>query len=402
MGLDVRRDPSGRENRAQRAARRLAHSRALPEPVPVQSGRLAQAVRPRPRPGNEQRPAREAAAGGVSDSGGRTRQGDGQAVPGNGNRPGDQKTMTVTTITDAQLTPKDYASDQEVRWCPGCGDYAILKAVQKACAELGVRREQTVFVSGIKLANPELDVWVMTGDGDGLSIGGNHMLHVLRRNVDLNIILFHNEIYGLTKGQYSPTSRRGTRSPSTPFGSVENPVSACAFALGSGARFVARSIDTLQPHLIGVLKRGHAHKGASFVEILQNCVVFNDAVFENITGKDVAADAQILLEHGKPLLFGKQKEKGLRLKPGKLELEIVTLGEGGVTAVDIRVNDEKNRPLAMLLARLEPPFPTAMGVLHCNPTESYEHDVYAQKGAAQGKGDLDALLNSERTWEVVP
>jgi len=339
--------------------------------------------------------------------------------------------MTVTTITDAQLAPKDYASDQEVRWCPGCGDYAILKAVQKACADLGLSRERTVFVSGIgcaarfpyymstygfhtvhgrapaiatgiKLANPELDVWVMTGDGDGLSIGGNHMLHVLRRNVDLNIILFNNEIYGLTKGQYSPTSRRGTRSPSTPFGSVENPVSACAFALGSGARFVARSIDTLQPHLIGVLKRSHAHKGASFVEILQNCVVFNDAVFENITGKDVAADAQILLEHGKPLLFGKQKEKGLRLKPGKLELEIVTLGEGGVTAADILVHDETNRPLAMLLARLEPPFPTAMGVLHCNPTESYEHDVYAQKGAAQGKGDLDALLNSERTWEVVP
>jgi len=339
--------------------------------------------------------------------------------------------MTVTTITDAQLAPKDYASDQEVRWCPGCGDYAILKAVQKACADLGLTRERTVFVSGIgcaarfpyymstygfhtvhgrapaiatgiKLANPELDVWVMTGDGDGLSIGGNHMLHVLRRNVDLNIILFNNEIYGLTKGQYSPTSRRGTRSPSTPFGSVENPVSACAFALGSGARFVARSIDTLQPHLIGVLKRGHAHKGASFVEILQNCVVFNDAVFENITGKDVAADAQILLEHGKGLVFGKQKEKGLRLKPGKLELEIVTLGEGGVTAADILVHDETNRPLAMLLARLEPPFPTAMGVLYCNPTESYEHDVYAQKGAAQGKGDLDALLNSERTWEVVP
>jgi len=338
--------------------------------------------------------------------------------------------MTVTTITDAQLAPKDYASDQEVRWCPGCGDYAILKAVQKACADLGLARERTVFVSGIgcaarfpyymstygfhtvhgrapaiatgiKLANPELDVWVMTGDGDGLSIGGNHMLHVLRRNVDLNIILFNNEIYGLTKGQYSPTSRRGTRSPSTPFGSVENPVSACAFALGSGARFVARSIDTLQPHLIGVLKRGHAHTGASFVEILQNCVVFNDAVFENITGKEVAADAQILLEHGKPLLFGKQKEKGLRLKPGKLELEIVTLGEGGVTAADILVHDETNRPLAMLLARLEPPFPTAMGVLYCNPTESYEHEVYAQKGAAQGKGDLDALLNSERTWEVV-
>jgi 2-oxoglutarate ferredoxin oxidoreductase subunit beta len=303
--------------------------------------------------------------------------------------------------------------------------------VQKACAELGIQRERTVFVSGIgcaarfpyymstygfhtvhgrapaiatgiKLANPDLDVWVMTGDGDGLSIGGNHMLHVLRRNVDLQIILFNNEIYGLTKGQYSPTSRRGTRSPSTPQGSIEYPVSACSFALGAGARFVARSIDTLQPHLVGTLKRAHAHKGASFVEILQNCVVFNDAVFDNITGKEVAPDAQVLLEHGKPLLFGKTKEKGLRLKPGKLELEIVTLGSGGVTAADILVHDETNRPLAQLLAALEPPFPVAMGVLYCNPAAPYEREVHAQLAAVQGNGDLDALLNSERTWEVTP
>ena len=328
--------------------------------------------------------------------------------------------MTVTTITDAQLTPKDYASDQEVRWCPGCGDYAILKAVQKACADMGLVRERTVFVSGIgcaarfpyymstygfhtvhgrapaiatgiKLANPDLDVWVMTGDGDGLSIGGNHMLHVLRRNVDLKIILFNNEIYGLTKGQYSPTSRRGTRSPSTPLGSIENPVSACAFALGAGARFVARSVDTLQAHLIATLKRAHGHRGASFVEILQNCVVFNDAVFENITGKEVAPDAQVPVEHGKPLLFGKNKEKGLRLKPGKLELEIVP------AAPDVLVHDETNRPLAQLLAALEPPFPVAMGVLYCNPATSYEREVVVGTG-----GSLDALLNSERTWEVVP
>ena len=322
----------------------------------------------------------------------------------------------------AQLQAKDFASSQEVRWCPGCGDYAVLKSVTKALADVGAVPEKTVFVSGIgcssrfpyyvetygfhtihgrapaiatglKLANPELDVWVMTGDGDGLSIGGNHMLHVLRRNVDLNIILFNNEIYGLTKGQYSPTSRRGTRSPSTPQGSIENPVSACGFALGAGARFVARSIDTQQAHLIGVLKRAHAHKGASFVEILQNCVVFNDAVFDHITGKEVAAEAQILVEHGKPLVFGKSKDKGLRLKPGKIELEIAPAG------ADTLVHDETSRPLAQLLAALEPPFPTAMGVLYCNPTESYEHDVYAQQ-AAPGKGDLDALLNSERTWEV--
>jgi len=339
--------------------------------------------------------------------------------------------MTVTTITDTQLAPKDYASDQEVRWCPGCGDYAILKAVQKTCAELGVSRERTVFVSGIgcaarfpyymstygfhtvhgrapaiatgiKLANPDLDVWVMTGDGDGLSIGGNHMLHVLRRNVDLQIILFNNEIYGLTKGQYSPTSRRGTRSPSTPQGSIEYPVSACSFALGAGARFVARSIDTLQPHLVATLKRAHANKGASFVEILQNCVVFNDAVFDNITAKETAPDAQVLLEHGKPLLFGTKKDKGLRLKPGKLELEIVTVGGNGVSTADILVHDETNRPLAQLLAALEPPFPVAMGVLYCNPAASYEQEVQTQLAAVQGNGDLDALLNSERTWEVTP
>src|SRR6185503_7039897 len=424
MGIHVRCDSSRRADRPQRRPGRLAHSRAVLESVPAESGRLAEALRPRARSRDEQWPAREAAARRVSRARGITPESDGQALPRHRDRAGDQEDrMTVTTITDTQLAPKDYASDQEVRWCPGCGDYAILKAVQKACADMGLKREQTVFVSGIgcaarfpyymstygfhtvhgrapaiatgiKLANPELDVWVMTGDGDGLSIGGNHMLHVLRRNVDLNIILFNNEIYGLTKGQYSPTSRRGTRSPSTPQGSIEYPVSACGFALGAGARFVARSIDTQQAHLIGVLKRAHAHTGASFVEILQNCVVFNDAVFDHITGKEVASEAQILVETAKPLVFGKTKGKGLRLKPGKIELEIAPAG------ADTLVHDETSRPLAQLLAALEPPFPTAMGVLYCNPTESYEHDVYAQQGAAAGKGDLDALLNSERTWEV--
>jgi len=253
--------------------------------------------------------------------------------------------MTVVTVTDRELQPKDYASDQEVRWCPGCGDYAILKAVQKALADIGAPRERTVFVSGIgcaarfpyyistygfhtihgraptiatgiKLANPELDVWVVTGDGDALSIGGNHLLHVLRRNVDLQLVLFNNEIYGLTKGQYSPTSRRGTRSPSTPLGSVENPVSACQVALGAGARFVARSVDTSMAHLVGVLERAHAHRGASFVEVFQNCVVFNDGVFDNFTAKEIAPEAQLPVEHGKPLLFGKSRDKGLRLVPG--------------------------------------------------------------------------------------
>ena len=341
--------------------------------------------------------------------------------------------MTVATITDAQLAPKDYASDQEVRWCPGCGDYAILKAVQKALAELGARRERTVFVSGIgcaarfpyylstygfhtihgraptiatgiKLANPELDVWVITGDGDGLSIGGNHMLHVLRRNVDLQILLFNNEIYGLTKGQYSPTSRRGTRSPSTPQGSIENPVSPCAFALGAGGRFVARGVDTQQAQVVALLKRAHAHKGASFVEVFQNCVVFNDGVFDSFTAKDAAPDAQLHVEHGKPLVFGANKERGLRLKPGALALEVARVGDGGVPLDEILVHDETNRALAQLLVGLEPPeFPVALGVLYCSPATSYEADVYAQARAAgfgRDVADLGTLLARDGTWTV--
>jgi 2-oxoglutarate/2-oxoacid ferredoxin oxidoreductase subunit beta len=345
--------------------------------------------------------------------------------------------MTVTTITDAELQPKDFASDQEVRWCPGCGEYAILKAMYKALAELGARRERTVFVSGIgcaarfpyymstygfhtihgrapaiatgiKLANPALDVWVMTGDGDGLSIGGNHMLHVLRRNVDLQIVLFNNEIYGLTKGQYSPTSRRGTKSPSTPRGSVDYPVSAGAFALGAGARFVARSVDTLQPHLVGVLRRAHEHRGASFVEVFQNCVVFNDGAFDSFTAKDGAADTQLHVEHGKPLIFGPEKNRGLRLKPGKLELEVVTVGDTGVTPDDVLVHDETNRALAMLLVSLEPPaFPVALGVIYCNPAPSFEAEVQAQSEAASAARMgrkapelAELLLSQEGTWTV--
>jgi 2-oxoglutarate ferredoxin oxidoreductase subunit beta len=329
---------------------------------------------------------------------------------------------------------KDYASDQEARWCPGCGDYAILKAMQKTLADLAVERERTVFVSGIgcaarfpyyvstygfhtihgrapafatgiKLANPGLDIWVITGDGDGLSIGGNHMLHVLRRNVDLQIVLFNNEIYGLTKGQYSPTSKRGTRSPSTPQGSLELPVGPCALALGAGGRFVARSIDTMQPHLVDVLKRAHAHHGASFVEIFQNCLVFNDGAHGAFTEKSVAHEAQLHVEHGKPLLFGKDRTRGLRVRPGSLEVEVVTLGENGVTEADILVHDETSRTLAAMLVELKPPeFPVAIGVLYCDPMPSYERDVQRQL-AAEGarpasEAEMDAVLRGGRTWEV--
>ena len=340
--------------------------------------------------------------------------------------------MTVATQPTQPLAPKDYASDQEVRWCPGCGDYAILKAVLKTLADLQVPRERTVFVSGIgcssrfpyyvstygfhtihgraptmatgiKLANPELDVWVITGDGDGLSIGGNHMLHVLRRNLNLQIILFNNEIYGLTKGQYSPTSRQGTRSPSTPTGSVDYPLSPGAFALGAGARFIARSIDTLQQHLVGVLKRAHAHQGASFVEVFQNCVVFNDEVFADFTEKTVAPEAQLPVEHGKPLLFGKAKDKGLRLNTATLQLEVVTLGQNGATEKDVVVHDERNRGLAAMLLALQPPaFPMALGVVYCDPAPTYEEAVYAQipQGANAAQADIEKLLHQGQTWTV--
>ena len=340
--------------------------------------------------------------------------------------------MTTATTT-ARIQPKGFASDQEVRWCPGCGDYAILKSVQRALAELGVRKENTVFVSGIgcaarfpyyistygfhtihgraapiatgvKLANPDLDVWVMTGDGDSLSIGGNHTLHALRRNVDLQIVLFNNEIYGLTKGQYSPTSRQGTRSPSTPHGSVERPVTPAAFALGAGARFVARSVDREQNHLVETLKRAHAHKGASFVEIFQNCVVFNDGTFDRFTAKDVAADKQLYVEHGKPLLFGPDGNRGLHMKPGCLEIEVATVGENGITLEDILVHDETNRNLATLLASLDTPeFPVALGVLYCSPAPTYAEAIHAQAealGAGNVPSDLSRLLTEGQTWMV--
>jgi 2-oxoglutarate ferredoxin oxidoreductase subunit beta len=333
------------------------------------------------------------------------------------------------------LSPKDFATDQEVRWCPGCGDYAILKAVQRTLADLGAVPDNTVFISGIgcaarfpyyvetygfhtihgrapaiatgvKLANPDLDIWVVSGDGDALSIGGNHLLHLLRRNVDLQFLLFNNEIYGLTKGQYSPTSRVGTRSPSTPGGSIDTPVSATNFALGSGARFVARAIDTQQKQLIEVLKRARGYVGTSFVEIFQNCIVYNDGVFDDFTDRQVVEDAQVWVEHGQALVFGKDASKGLRLKPGTLDLEVVNLGQDGVDESSLLVHDETNRTLAQMLAAMEPPhFPVALGVLHCEDAASYDALVHAQLDEARpedGPPSLDALLRRGHTWRVGP
>ena len=335
-------------------------------------------------------------------------------------------------VAPAKLRPADYASDQEVRWCPGCGDYAILKCVQKTLADIGAARENTVFVSGIgcssrlpyymatygfhtihgrapafatgiKLANPALDVWLVTGDGDGLSIGGNHLLHALRRNVDMQILLFNNEIYGLTKGQFSPTSRPGTRSPSTPGGSIDAPLSPCAFALGAGARFVARGVDTGIGHLSGVLAAAHANKGASFVEIYQNCIVYNDAVFADFTARTAAPERQLAVEHGKPLIFGKNRDKGLILNPRTLSLEVARLGEGGAAEADALVHDRTNRTLATLLATMEgPEYPVALGVLYADPAPAYETTVADRisASAAANEDGWNEVLRRGRTWRI--
>ena len=325
----------------------------------------------------------------------------------------------------ASTTAKDWATDQEVRWCPGCGDYAVLKAVQRTMPDLGVAREKTVFVSGIgcssrfpyymetygfhtihgrapavatgiKLANPELDVWIITGDGDALSIGGNHTMHVLRRNLDCQILLFNNEIYGLTKGQYSPTSRIGTRSPSTPFGSVDRPARPCAFALGSGARFVARAID-VNKNLPEVIKAAHAHRGAAFVEIFQNCVVYNDDVFAPFTARDVASEMQLWLKAGEKMLFA-GGAKGLAIDTDTLSLKVVAGDDSAVL-----VHDPRNRTLAHLLVELPGQgFPVALGVIYDDPAPTFEADVLEQnRSIAAGKTpDLQALVSKGQSWQV--
>ncbi len=336
-------------------------------------------------------------------------------------------------INAPKLTRKDFATDQDVRWCPGCGDYSILANVQRVMPELGVARENIVWVSGIgcssrfpyymntygfhtihgrapavamgvKAANPELNVWVVTGDGDGLSIGGNHLLHALRRNVDIHILMFNNRIYGLTKGQYSPTSEFGKVTKSTPLGSANQPVDPATFALGSGGSFVARSIDVDAQHLSSMLRRAAEHKGATFLEIYQNCNVFNDGAFDSFREKAVQADRQLRVEHGKPLVFGKEKKQGLRVSPRTLSLEVVTIGEGGVTEEDILLHDETNATLAYMLARMPyPQFPVAVGVLYAVDRPSYDETLVHQRETAVekfGKGNLEKLLHSGNTWQV--
>ena len=330
---------------------------------------------------------------------------------------------------------KDFQTDQEIRWCPGCGDYAILSAVQMVFAELGVKRENFVFISGIgcssrfpyymntfgfhtihgrapavatglKLTRPELDVWVVTGDGDSLSIGGNHTIHMLRRNVGLKVLMFNNRIYGLTKGQYSPTSEVGKKAKSTPFGSVDRPLHPLSIALGAEATFVARSVDVFQNHLKETLKKAAAHSGSAYVEILQNCNIFNDGAWEAITEKETRSDNVLELVHGKPLIFGKNRDKGIRMNG--LELEVVTLGAGGVTEADLLVHNDSNpNPLyAFALSRMDSleGFPTPIGVLRgVEGTPRYEdliNNQIKEVQAKRGKGDLAKLLRSGDTWEV--
>jgi 2-oxoglutarate/2-oxoacid ferredoxin oxidoreductase subunit beta len=331
------------------------------------------------------------------------------------------------------LTKKDFESDQDVRWCPGCGDYVVLAQVQKLLPTLGIPRENFAFISGIgcssrfpyymetygmhsihgrapaiasglKLARPELSVWVVTGDGDALAIGGNHFIHAMRRNVDLKIILLNNRIYGLTKGQYSPTSEMGKRTKTTPLGSIDRPFSPLALALGAGATFVARAVDSDLHHLQGVLARAAQHKGTAFVEILQNCVVFNDGAYGTLANKETRADARVLLEHGKPMRFGQQGDRGVRMRG--LQAQAVTIGENGVEEADLLVHDEKadHSALAFFLAQFEgPQLPIPLGVFRAVETPTYQDrnaDQVAHARKSEGHGDLEKLLHSGDTWVI--
>jgi 2-oxoglutarate/2-oxoacid ferredoxin oxidoreductase subunit beta len=332
-----------------------------------------------------------------------------------------------------QANPKDFKSDQEVRWCPGCGDHAVLNSVQKALSEIGIPREKIAFISGIgcssrfpyymntygfhgihgrasaiasgvKIANPKLSVWQITGDGDALAIGGNHFIHVVRRNVDLNIILFNNEIYGLTKGQYSPTSEKGIITKTSPYGTVEEPFSVGELVIGAKGRFFARTIDSNVSLSTQIYIDAAKHKGTSVIEVLQNCVIFNDGIHDNIAGRDVRDDRTLILKHGEPMIFGKGNDKGLILDG--LKLRVVKLGENGITEKNILVHDasEPNPGIQYMLANMRyPEYPVALGVIRAVPGPTYENDVENQIAGIQKTSKIkcmDDLLNSGSVWKV--
>ena len=326
-------------------------------------------------------------------------------------------------------TAKDFASDQEVKWCPGCGDYSILKQVQSILPEIGIKRENMVFVSGIgcssrfpyymntygihsihgrapavatgiKLANPELNIWIITGDGDGLSIGGNHFIHLMRRNLDVNILLFNNEIYGLTKGQFSPTSQLGLKTKSSPFGVIDQPFNPLSLALGSGATFVSRTLDREPKSLREVLLEAQKHKGTSFVEIYQNCVIFNDGVFDECTNKATKEDANLYLENGKPLKFGKDLSKGIILE--NFEPKIIDITED-TDESKLWIHDETSILKAQILARFNfdeefSDFPRPFGVFYKKNRASYEETFTNQ--VEKNKPDMQQILNGNITWTV--
>jgi len=332
-----------------------------------------------------------------------------------------------------QLTRKDFVSDQEVRWCPGCGDYSILAQTQKQMPDFGVPKENIVFISGIgcsgrlpyymntygfhtihgraptlatglKAARPDLMVWVITGDGDALSIGGNHVLHSMRRNVDITMVMFNNRIYGLTKGQASPTSEFGKKTKSTPAGTVDTPIMPLTVALAAEASFVARSVDTHTEHLQQTLQRAGLHHGSTFVEVLQNCNIFNDGAWRDFTDREVREDRMLFLEHGKPMIFGKDRTKGIRLRG--LHPEVVTIGENGVDESDLLVHDEQAEEpyLALMLSRMFwPEFPVPVGVFRAVPRPTHDQLIDQQISAAvaaTGEGDLARVLASGETWTV--
>ena len=339
----------------------------------------------------------------------------------------------MTDVAVPLTTKKDWTSDQEVRWCPGCGDYGILQAVQMLMPELGATPERTVFVSGIgcssrfpyymntygmhsihgrapaiatglAVARPDLDVWVITGDGDGLSIGGNHLIHALRRNVNLTILLFNNRIYGLTKGQFSPTSEIGKVTKSTPFGSIDPPFNPVALAIAAGGTFVARSIDSEQDHLAGVLRRAALHRGTAFVEIYQNCVTFNDGAYDLLTNRPTCQDARVLLEEGQPAVFGIGRTRGIRLRG--TEPEVIEVGVEGASADECLVHDPgaAGSGAAYVLAQLAPPeFPVPLGVFRTVRRPTYDEsseELGRQARERLGRGRLESLLAGGATWTI--
>lgn len=339
----------------------------------------------------------------------------------------------TTEATLPMLTREQFESDQEVRWCPGCGDYAILATVQKVVPKLGIPKENFVFISGIgcssrfpyymntygfhtihgramtiasglKISRPELSVWVVTGDGDALSIGGNHFIHTLRRNMDLNVLMFNNRIYGLTKGQYSPTSEKGKKTKSSPFGSLDYPVNALSLALAAEATFIARSVDIHTDHLAKTIEAAAKHKGMAFVEVYQNCNIFNDGAFKSLTERAVRDERLLQLEHGKPMTFGPEGKKGIRMNG--LRPEVVTLGENSITEKDLLIHDEfaENPGLTYMLTRMDyPEFPVPIGTFRNLKRPAYDELMTSQLDEIKnlkGKGDLKKLFCDAQTWEV--